>query len=345
MSQMNPERFNAAGAVDLSPLVTKANQQARVGHPASDSQDATSGRTAVPSDSAQAAAAANAQGVPEVLEVPSLVIDVTDETFTQIAQLSAVAPVVVDLWAEWCQPCKTLGPILEKVTAQLGGKILLAKVDVDSNPQLAQAFQAQSIPLVVAIVGGKPVQLFQGAVPEQQVLEVMNQLLALAEQQGVTGRLVVSGEGHDSVPGEAGAEPELPPLHQEAFDAIEAGDYNAAVAAYEKAIVQNPRDADAQAGLAQVRLLSRLQGKTLDDIRARASAEPSNLEAQLDVADLDVSGGHIGDGFDRLLDLFAAGDEDSKQIVRERLLELFDIVGQTDPRVVSARARLTSLLY
>lgn len=118
---------------------------------------------------------------------PSLVFDVTDATFAQVLELSRTVPVVVDLWAEWCGPCKQLSPILEKVVTELGGRLVLAKVDVDANPQLAQGFRAQSIPMVVALVAGQPVPLFTGAVPEQQVREVFGQLLQLAAQQGVTG--------------------------------------------------------------------------------------------------------------------------------------------------------------
>lgn len=321
MNQLPPERFNMGGAVDLTPLVQRSMQTAS-GQRAPEPTTDTGGGAA-----------------PQVVDVPSLVIDVTDDTFQQIAQLSMVVPIVVDLWAEWCQPCKTLGPILEKVTADLGGKILLVKVDVDSNPQLTQAFQAQSIPTVAAIVAGKPISLFQGAIPEQQVIEVFTQLLEIAQQQGVTGR-VNAPEG-----AQVTQEPEMSPLQQEAFDAIERGDYQAAMAAYEQAIVENPRDTEAQAGLSQVRLLARLQGKSLDEIRSKASAEPNNLQAQLDVADVDLSGGHVEDAFGRLLDYFAQADDDEKQIIRERLLELFDTIGLTDPRVLAARTRLASLLY
>jgi putative thioredoxin len=324
MNQMPPERFSMGGAVDLTPLVQKSMQT----------------QTAPPAGAG--ASGGRASGAGQTVDVPALVIDVTDETFPQIAQLSSVVPIVVDLWAEWCEPCKTLGPILERITKSLGGKVLLAKVDVDANPQLTQAFQAQSIPTVAAIVGGKPISLFQGAVPEQQVREVFTQLLELAAQSGVNGR-VNPAEG--GAVNDEPAEPELPPLHQEAFDAIERGDYAAAISAYEQAIVQNPRDDEAQAGLAQVRLLHRLQGKSLDDIRTKASAEPTNIEAQLDVADLDVSGGHIEDAFIRLLETFASADDEGRQVVRERLLELFDIVGLNDPRVLAARRQLTSLLY
>ncbi|WP_345802775.1 tetratricopeptide repeat protein [Microbacterium sp. AZCO] len=274
--------------------------------------------------------------------VASLVMDVTDATFPQALELSRTVPVVVDLWAEWCGPCKQLSPILEKVVLELEGRVVLAKVDVDANPQLSQAFRAQSIPMVVALIAGQPVPLFTGAVPEQQVREVFAQLLQVASQNGVSGRLEVAG-GDESA--EEAGEPPLPPLHAEAYDAIEAGDYPRAIAAYEKALVENPRDADARAGLGQVRLLDRIQGADLQAARAAAAADPTGIEAQFAVADLDVAGGHVEDAFGRLLDLFAALPSDERGPVRERLLELFGVVGDADPRVVAARGRLASLLF
>ncbi|TDN92718.1 tetratricopeptide repeat protein [Microbacterium sp. BK668] len=274
--------------------------------------------------------------------VSSLVVDVTDETFGEVLELSRTVPVVVDLWAEWCGPCKQLSPILERVVKELDGRLVLAKVDVDANPQLSQAFRAQSIPMVVALVGGQPVPLFTGAVPEQQVRDVFAQLLQLAAQNGVSGRLEVAG-GDESP--EESAEPPLPPLHAEAFEAIEEGDYARAVAAYEKALAENPRDAEARAGLGQVRLLDRVSGADLQAARAAAAAAPADVDAQFLVADLDVSGGHVDDAFDRLLDLFAALPADERAPVRERLLELFGVVGDADPRVLRARGRLASLLF
>ena len=194
-------------------------------------------RPAAPAADAPTAAA-------PVGSVATLVMDVTDETFGEVLELSRTVPVVVDLWAEWCGPCKQLSPILERVVTELDGRLVLAKVDVDANPQLSQAFRAQSIPMVVALVGGQPVPLFTGAVPEQQVRDVFAQLLQLAAQNGVTGRLEVTAGGEE--PAEP-VEPPLPPLHAEAFQAIEEGDYPRAIAAYEKALVENPRDADARA--------------------------------------------------------------------------------------------------
>ncbi|MFK4113374.1 tetratricopeptide repeat protein [Microbacterium sp. NPDC006705] len=271
-----------------------------------------------------------------------LIFDVTDQTFGEVLELSRTVPVVVDLWAEWCGPCKQLSPVLEKVVIELAGRVVLAKVDVDANPQLAQGFRAQSIPMVVALVAGQPVPLFTGAVPEQQVREVFAQLLQLASQHGVTGTVPLEGE--TDAPEEA-AEPPLPPLHAEAFAAIEAGDYPRAISAYERALAENPRDADAQAGLGQVKLLDRVQGVDLGEARAAAAAAPHDVDAQLRVADLDVAGGHVDDAFGRLLDLFAEVDGDARSTVRDRLLELFGLVGDADPRVVSARRRLTSLMF
>lgn len=212
MTQQIPERI-PGGAVDLSHLAARANA------PRPDT------RGAAP------------QG--QVVEVPALVLDVTDQTFEQVAQLSAVVPVVIDLWAEWCQPCKTLSPVLEKVTHELGGRVLLVKVDVDANPGLAQAFQAQSIPTVVALVGGRPLPLFQGAVPEAQVRELFGQLVQLAEQQGVVGRV----SAPDAAPGgeDAPVEPPVNPAHADALDALERGDYAAAVEAYEQVLLQAPQ--------------------------------------------------------------------------------------------------------
>ncbi|MDZ8172352.1 tetratricopeptide repeat protein [Microbacterium sp. KSW-48] len=272
----------------------------------------------------------------------ALVRDVTDATFAEVLELSRTVPVVVDLWAEWCEPCKQLSPILEKVTVELGGRVVLAKVDVDANPQLAQGFRAQSIPMVVALLAGQPVPLFQGAVPEQQVREVFGQLLQAAAQNGVTGTVTPDDAATDD---DSIEEPPLPPAHAEAYAAIEAGDYARAARAYESAISENPGDADAKAGLAQVNLLTRVQGADLHAARAAAAESPTDVDAQLLVADLDVAGGHIEDAFARLLELFGALYGDDRTPVRARLLELFQVVGDADPRVVRARAKLASLMF
>jgi putative thioredoxin len=263
----------------------------------------------------------------------------TDQTFTEILDLSSTVPVIVEFYGQGIEP--TLGALV----AQYGGRIALATVDGTANPQLVQAFQVQQVPTVAAVVGGRPIQLFTGMLPEAELRDVMEQVLQLAAQNGVQGTIPVDSS---SDPVETGAsvpaEEPLPPHHQEAYDAIAAGDYPTAIKEYETAIAQNPRDQLAVAGLAQVSLLARLDGTDAAALRS-AAASSTDLPAQLAVADLDVSGGHLDDAFGRLLDLFPTLDAAGKNTVRTRLLEYFEVAGAEDPRVVAARRRLTGLLY
>lgn len=274
--------------------------------------------------------------------VTDLVLDGSDSSVESFVQLSMTVPVVVDFWSERSEPSKQLTASLTTIVRESAGKLVLMKVDADANPQLAQAFQAQSVPLVGLLLGGRPMQLFQEVPPESQLREIVQQVLQIAQQQGVSGTVTVEG---GEAPEAAEEEKPLPPLHQEAQDAIEAGEYERAIAAYDKAIAQNPKDDEARAGRAQVALLVRLGGRGLDEIRQAAASAPDDIDAQMAVADLDVSGGHIEDAFDRLLTLFADADDERRKTVRERLLDLFQVVGNADPRVTRARARLASLLF
>jgi len=331
MTNVPPLPAGLRGAVDLSSLVQRPG--AGPVDPAGAGQQGG------------AVAGGPAGAAPGSVAVPGLVLDATDESFAQFLEISNTVPVIVDLWAEWCGPCKQLSPVLDKLVTEYGGRLLLAKVDVDANPQLTQAFQAQSIPAVAAVIGGRPVQLFVGALPEAQVRDAFEQVLELAAQNGVTGTAVVDGApGVDGETPEPEPEP-LPPHHQDAYDAIDRGDYDAAITAYRTAIAQDPRDQLAVAGLAQVSLIARLQGVTLAEVREAAAADPSDLQAQLAVADLDVSGGHVEDAFDRVLTVFPTQDAAGRDAARARLLEYFEIVGVDDPRVGAARRRLTMLLY
>jgi putative thioredoxin len=279
---------------------------------------------------------------PESLVVPSLVVAATDADFANFVELSRTVPVIVDLWATWCEPCKQLSPALERVVNDLDGAVILVTVDVDANPQVADAFKVQSIPTVVALIGGQIAPLFQGAIPEADIRQVFDQLLQVAGENGVTGRVSVSVADEET---ELPAKEDLPPLHQEAFDALERADYAGAIDAYDRALLENPNDQLAREGRAQSRLVARLQGKTLADIRQAAAANPADVSATLDIADLDLSGGHVDDAFARLLDVFVSADQDARNTLRERLLELFLVVGESDPRVLSARTRLASLLF
>lgn len=318
MTMPPPSSANLRGAVDLSSLV----------RPPAGTQT-----PAVPT-AGGAAAGGTAAGRP--VPVPALVLTVGDATFSAILELSNSVPVVVELHAG------TATQSLVDLVTGFGGRLVLATVDAAANPQLQQAFQAQVAPTVAALVGGRPLALFEGELPEAEARQVLEQVLAVAAQNGVTGTAEVAD------PAAAAAEPvdePLPPHHQEAYDAIDRGDYAAAIAAYRTAIAQDPRDQLAVAGLAQVSLLHRLGTATAEEIRSAAASGPSDIEAQLAVADLDVSGGHLDDAFDRLLSLFPSLDPDGRTAVRTRLLEYFEIAGADDPRVTGARRRLTGLLY
>lgn len=271
-----------------------------------------------------------------------IVFATDDAAFGTTLELSRTVPVVVALWASWSEQSTELVGTLERLVRARDGRLVLATADADRSPQLVQAFQAQAIPTVVALVAGQPVPLFAGVQPDDVIEQVFDQLLELAAQHGVSGRIAPESDGDAT---QEPVEEPLPPLHQEAYDAIERGDYEAAASAYRTAIAQDPRDALAVAGLAQANLLRRLQGKTLDAIRNAAASAPDDLDAQLDVADLDLSGGHVEDAFDRLLTLFPKLDADGRKRVRERLVELFEVVGTEDPRVAAARRRLTNLLF
>lgn len=332
MTNVPPTPSGLRGAVDLSSLVDRAQRPAAQRPAAQAPAGAPAGVPGTESDAA--------------LTVPSLVIDVTDQSFQDVLELSTVVPVIVDIWAEWCGPCKQLSPILEQLTAEYDGQLVLAKVDADTNPQLVQAFQAQSIPTVAALIGGRPLGLFVGALPEAQVRDVFEQVLQAAEQNGVSGRVTVDGAAPADTAEQGEPEPEpLPPHHQAAYDAIEQGDYATAIQEYTTAIAQDPHDQMAVAGLAQVSLLDRLNGRTADEIRTAAGNAPDDVAAQLAVADLDISGGHVGDAFGRLLDLVPTVFGDDREALRVRLVEYFELIGAEDPRVVAARRRLANALY
>ncbi len=282
-----------------------------------------------------AAPAPGAPGAP-VPASGSVVRSSTDSTFTQVLELSSTVPVIVEFYGQGGQP------LLAEFVPQFGGRLVLVTVDATSNPQLVQAFQVQEVPTVAAVVGGRPVQLFTGILADAELREIMEQVLQLAAQNNVTGSITVDDEdGADAEP----VEEPLPPHHQEAYDAISIGDFATAIKEYETAISQNPRDSLAVAGLAQVSLLARLEGVSADDVRAAAAAAPTDVEAQLAVADLDVAGGHLDDAFARLLELFASLDAAGKNQVRARILDYFEIAGADDERVGAARRRLTLLLY
>jgi putative thioredoxin len=303
------------GAIDLSPLVARQSQQP----PAPGSPSPPTG------------------GEPPVA---GAVIEVGDADLPRVVELSRTVPVILAIVAGWSTPSQQLLPTLERIVGSSGGRLVLGVVDHDANPQLVADLQAQSVPTVVAVIAGRPVPLFAGAVPEEQLRPLFEQVLALAAQNGVTGTLPGG-----VAPEQAEPEPEpLPPLHAEAYDAIGRQDYAEAARLFRTAIAQDPRDSAAVAALAQVELLDRQQTVPAG-AREKAAADPADVASALAVADLDMGGGHVEDAFTRLLDTFSRVAGDDRTLIRTRLLDYFALVGPDDPRVTAARRRLATLLY
>lgn len=253
------------------------------------------------------------------------VIDVTEATFqSEVLERSLTTPVVIDFWAEWCAPCKQLSPVLERLALADRGAWVLAKVDIDANPRLAQMFQVQGIPLVYAVVGGRPVDAFTGVQPEAQLRQWID---AILKHAGVTV-----------------AAPEDPRL-SEADEALLNGDLDAAERAYKKILAESPADAAAEAGLAQVELARRVAGADPASVLAAAQANPDDVAAQLLAADVEVLSGQAEAAYARLVELVRRTTGDDREAARAHLVSLFTIAGPDDPAVASARRALSRALF
>ena len=333
-----PRDFSLYGAVDLGArqaAVQRRQQAARA--------TSASGNAAASAPGGAGASDDSATGY---------VFDVTEQTFNNdVALRSRTVPVIVDLWAEWCGPCKQLSPVLEKLAGEANGAWVLAKIDVDANPRLAQAFQAQSIPMVVAIIAGQMVDAFLGAMPEAQIREWLTQILSVADQLGLPpAGSPASAAGTAGAAGEGADDDEelddLPPHLRAARDAMEEGELDSAAALLEKVLAEAPADGLAKSWLAQVNVMRRVSGYDDVTVITREAAErPDDADAQIKVADLDIASGRSEEAFDRLLGLVKRTSGDARNQARLHLLDLFEIFPPGDPAVKSARQRLSSLLF
>ncbi|MCX4971333.1 tetratricopeptide repeat protein [Streptomyces sp. NBC_00620] len=328
---MQPRNMSMSGVVDLAAV--KAAQEAKA-----------------KAEQARAEAARQGGGgVSGGVSPASLVIDVDEAGFERdVLQRSTEVPVVIDFWAEWCEPCKQLSPVLERLAAEYNGRFVLAKIDVDANQMLMQQFGIQGIPAVFAVVAGQALPLFQGAAGEAQIRGTLDQLVQVAEERfGLTGLVVDPDAEPGSAPVEAAEAPAGPydALLEAAVQALDAGDFGGAVQAYKNVLSDDPGNTEAKLGLAQAELLQRVAGADPQQVRKDAAEKLGDAQAQIAAADLDLVGGHVEDAFGRLIDTVQRTAGSDRDAVRLRLLELFEVVGADDPRVIAARRALARALF
>lgn len=300
---------------------------------------ALSGAVDLAAVKARSEAAARAADAPAP-SAGEYVIDVTEATFqSAVIDRSFQVPVLIDLWADWCQPCKQLSPILERLANEAAGQWVLAKIDTEANQRIAQALQVQSIPTVYAVIGGQLIPGFQGALPEPQVREFVSAVLTAAEQANLSGPGPAGGP-----PGAAEPEIATDPRLDAAEQALAQGDYDTAAKTYQEILDAEPANTEAALALRQLGLLRRVDA--LDAaVVGRADSAPGDVEAQLAAADYALSGGDVQGALDRLLDTLRRTSGDERDSVRDRLVEYFDLLGPDDPHVGPARRALANALF
>ncbi len=280
------------------------------------------------------------------------VIDVSEATFNaDVVAQSQRVPVVVDLWADWSEQSKQLSPVLEKLANESAGAWILARVEADSNPQvaaqLAAALQARSLPIVVAVIGGQLVDGFAEVLSEAQLRGWIGQILGVAAQLGLDVGAGGGAPAERQGRGPLGAEQEAldDPRFKAAQDAMDTGDLNGAANALEQILQDTPGQPVAKVWLAQVELFRRVNSYDPAKVRRAAEENPDDPDAQANAADLELADGQIDAAFDRLLGVIRRTTGAERDKARVHLLGLFEIMPPRDPKVTKARGKLSSLLF
>jgi putative thioredoxin len=271
-------------------------------------------------------------------------VRITEQNFQELLEGSRTAPVLLSFESPSRSPESVqLADAMQTLSGEFEGRFLLGRIDIDASPQIAQAMQIPSVPLVVLVAQGRPMPLIQQLASLEELREAIKQVLQQLTASGFTGRHQPrSGSG---VVDEETGEEQLDPRYVPAQDALERGDIDAAVAEYQKLVDANPADAEASAGLAMANLLKRTEGVDLNEARTAAAERPDDVDAQTMVADLDLLGGHVEDSFVRLIELVRRTTGAERDAARTHLIGLFGAVGNDDPRVIRARRDLASALF
>ncbi len=267
---------------------------------------------------------------------PAVVFDVQEINFqTEVLNRSAQVPVVIDLWSPRSPQCATLSQILEKLAYEANGQWVLAKIEVDTNPRIAQALQIQAIPTVIAVVNGELVPMFEGPMPEPSIRQLMSQLMVIAQEAGLSPATPDSGPQDDAPDSR----------YEAAFEAIDNGDWDAAEAVYRSILATDPKDEDARLGLAQVELMRRTDGIDPAEVIAAADANPTDVARATLAADVEVFEAKVEEAFHRLIELVRVTSGDERTAARDHLIGLFNLIGDGDPRVIKARTALANALF
>ncbi len=272
----------------------------------------------------------------------SYVIEVTEQNFDEVMRMSMQHPIIIELYSPRAQNSQQLSDLLVSLANTAAGKYLLARVNADAAPRIVQGLGVQAVPTVVGVLGGQLAPLFQGVQPRAQVEALIGQLLAMAVTNGMAGTAQpVAGAAAGDEPAEAGPDPRF----AKADAALERGDFAAARDEFDTLLQADPKDAEAQAGRAQAGLLARTTQLNGDQVMAAAAGHPDDLQAQLDAADVELASGDADAAFGRLLQIVRTKAGDDRERARLRLLELFETLGNTDQRVLTARRSLMSALF